>query len=99
MMNFHQKYFIESISYDKVNPEKIQQNNQLFNNISNIENKLTRFQIYPEIELACKYNTLLYKTQYSEVLVEYEKGFDMNTRKLIINPNPTLHISNSDENS
>ena len=26
MMKFHQKYFIEPISYDKVNPDKIRQN-------------------------------------------------------------------------
>ena len=45
--------------------------------IHNIENKLTRFQIYQETEIACKYRNPLYKTQYSEILGEYEKGFDM----------------------
>ena len=73
MIKFHQKYFVESIPYDKVNPEKIRQNNQCFKNINNIENKLTRFQFYPEPELACKYYTPLYKTHYSEILVESEK--------------------------
>ena len=34
-------------------------------------------------ELAYKYNKPLYKTQYSEILVEYEKGFNMNRGKLI----------------
>ena len=95
--NFIKKYFFESIPYDKVNPEKIRQNNQRFNNINNIEDKLTHFQIYPETELACIYNKPHYKTQYSEFLVEYEKN--KNTGKQIDNPNPTHHYSNSDENS
>ena len=77
MIKFHQKYFTEPIPYDEVNPEKVRQNNQRFKNINNIEKNLTRFQIYAETEIACKYNTPLYKTQYSEVLVEYDKGFDM----------------------
>ena len=60
--------------------------------------KLTRFQNYSETELACKYNKPFYKTQYSEILVEYEQGSDMNTGKLIINPHAT-HYLTSDENS
>ena len=72
MIKIHQKLFIESISYDKVNPEKIRQNNKRFDNFIYIENKLTSFQIYPETEIACKYNTPLYKKQYSNILVEYE---------------------------
>ena len=42
----------------------------IFRIIFNIENKLTRFQLYPETEIACKYKKPLYKTQYSEILVE-----------------------------
>ena len=99
MIQFYQKNFIESISYNEVNPEKIRQNNQFFQNISNIEIKLTRFQIYPETELACKFNIPLYKLQYSENLVEYKNSFDMNTGNLIIMPNLTHHISKSDKNS
>ena len=59
---------------------------------------MTRFQIYPEMELVFKYTKLLYKTQYSEIFVEYEQGFDMNTGKLFIHPMATSH-STSDENS
>ena len=59
---------------------------------------MPHFQIYPETEHACKYTKPLYKIQYSENLVEYEKGFDLNTGKLFINPHPT-HYSNSNENS
>ena len=59
---------------------------------------MKRFQIYPETELACKYNKPVYKTQYSEILVGYEQGFDMNTGKLFIHHHAT-HYSTSDENS
>ena len=56
MIKFHQKIFIESIPYEEVNPDQIRQSNYKFRNIHSIEHKLTRFQIYPEMELACKYN-------------------------------------------
>ena len=98
MIKFHQKYFIESIPSEDLNPDKIRQSIDKIRNINNIENKFTRFQIYTETELACKYTKPLYKTQSSEILVEYEKGFDMNTGKLFINPHQT-HYSNSNENS
>ena len=89
MIKFHQKYFIESILIEEVNSEQIRSNNAKFRNIRNTENKLTRFQLYPETELACKYKTSIYKTQYSEILVEYEDGFDMNTGHLIVSPMAT----------
>ena len=59
---------------------------------------MKRFQIYPETELACKYTKPLHKTQYSEVLVEYEDSFDMNTGKLI-KPQMAASHSTTDENS
>ena len=80
--NFIKKYFFESIPNDKVNPEKIRQNNQRFNNINNIEEKLTHFQIYPETELACKYNTPPYKTQYSEKKVHCSQVSNGNKNRL-----------------
>ena len=79
MIKFHEKNFIQSIPYEQVNPSRKQ--STYFRNIQNIENKLTRFQIYQETEIACKYRNPLHKTQYSEILVEYEKGFDMTTGK------------------
>ena len=91
MIKFHHKYFIESIPFEDVNPDQIRSNNAKFRNLHNIENKLTRFQIYPETELACKYKKPIYKTQYSEILVEYEHGFDMNTVHLIVDPMITSH--------
>ena len=92
MMKFHEKYFIESIPYEQVNPSRKQSNN--FRNIHDIENKLTRFQIYQETEIACKYRNPLYKTQYSEILVEYEKCFDMTTGKIEIDPYAKSHPIN-----
>ena len=97
MIKFHQKYFIESIPYEDVNPDQIRSTNHKFRNIHNIENTFTRFQIYPETELACKYNKPIYKTLYSEILVQYENGFDMNTGHLIVNLMATSH-SFTDEN-
>ena len=92
MIKFHEKYFIQSIPYEQVHPSRKQSSN--FRNIHNIENKLTRFQIYQETELACKYRNPLHKTQYSEILVEYEKGFDMTTGKIKIDPYATSHPIN-----
>ena len=98
MIKIHQKYFIESIPYEDVNPDQTRQSNFTFSNIRNIENKLTCFQKYSETELACKYNKPIYKTQYSEVLVEYKQGVDMITGKLLIHLHAT-HYSTSDENT
>ena len=92
MIKFHKKYSTESIPYQQVNPSRKQSND--FRNIHNIENKLTRFQLYQETEFACKDNNPLYKTQYSEILVEYEKGFDMTTGKIKFDPYATSHPIN-----
>ena len=80
MIKFPEKNFIESIPYEQVNPSHKQSTD--FKKIHDIENKLTRFQIYHETEFVCKYRNPLYKTQCSEKLVEYEKSFDMTTGKI-----------------
>ena len=92
MIKFHEKYSIESIPYGQVHPSREQSTD--FRNIHDIKNKLTRFQIYQETEIACKYRNPLYKTQYSEILVEYEKGFDMTTGKIKFDPYATGHPLN-----
>ena len=92
MIKFHEKYFIESIPHGQVNPSHKRSND--FKNLHNIENILTCFQIYKETEFACKYKNPLYKTQYSEINVEYEKGFDMTTGKTKIDPYATSHPIN-----
>ena len=94
MINFHEKYFIESIPYEKVNPSE--RGSTKFRNITNIQNKLTSFQIYNETEFASKYKNPLYKTQYSEILVKNDEGFDMTAEKLKYNPYATHHPINKD---
>ena len=98
MIKFQLKYFIESIPFEDVNPDQIRQNNHKFRNIHNIENKLTRFHLHPETGFARKYKKPLYKTQCSEILVEYENAFDMVTGKLMQHQMATYH-SYTDENS
>ena len=92
MIKFHEKFFIESIPYEQVNPSHKRSN--VFINIHDIENKLTRFQVYHETEFASKYRNPLYKTQYSEILVEYEKVFDITTGKKTVDPHATSHPIN-----
>ena len=57
---------------------------------------MTRFQIFHETEFVCKYKNSLYKTQYSEILVEYDEGFDMTTGKIKFDPYATHHLINED---
>ena len=90
MIKFHGKCFIESIPYEQVHPSRKPSTD--FPNIHNIENNLTRFQIYQETEIACKNRNPLYKTQYSEILVEYEKGFDMTTGKITLTLMPQVNL-------
>ena len=92
LIKFHEKCFIESIPYEQVNPSRKQSID--VKNIHDTENKLKRFQVYQETEIACKYSNPLYKTQYSEILVEFEKGFDMTTGKIKFDPNATSHPIN-----
>ena len=82
---------------EEVNSEKIRQNIQRSKNINSIENKLTRFQIYPETELACKYNIPLYRVSTGKVSTL--KVFEINTGKLIIIPNLLHHVPKNDKNS
>ena len=98
MIKFYQKYFIESIFFDDVNSDQLRHSNYRIRNIHKTDNKPIPFQVYPETELECKYTKPLYNTQYSEVLVENEQGFEMITGKIIIHPMATSH-STSDENS
>ena len=82
MIKFREKCLIESIPFDTFNPSQIRNRNIKCRNTHNIENKLTSFQIYHETEFACKYQNPIHKTHYSEILVEYDEGFDMTTGKL-----------------
>ena len=61
MIKFHEKYFIQSIPYEQVHPSRKLSSN--FRNIDNIENKLTRFQIYQEQNLHV--NTGIHFTEHN----------------------------------
>ena len=52
LIKFHEKYFKESIPYEQVNPSRKQSND--FRKIHDIENKLTRFQIYQKLHVNTK---------------------------------------------
>ena len=95
--SFKKKYFFESIPFDKNNPNRIRSNRQKNKYIDGIENKLTSFKVFPETEVACKDPKPLFKTQYSEILVEYVKGFDLKTGNLIIDAH--LYQNREDEKS
>ena len=94
MTKFHDKYFIESIPFEQVNPSE--RRSTKFRNIHIIENNLTRFQKYHETEFACIYKNPLYKTQYSKILVKYNEGFYMITGKIKFDPYATHHPINED---
>ena len=87
MTKFHLKHFIESIPFEDVNPEQIRQSNYKFRNIHNKQNKLTRFEIYPETELACKYTKPVYKTKYNRNSCQIQRWFRHEYRKI----NNTFH--------
>ena len=53
IMKCYQNFFIDCITFDKRNPDQIRPNRQKDKNLEDIENKLTRFQIYPETEVGC----------------------------------------------
>ena len=67
MIKFHQKYFFASIPYEDVNADQIRNTNHIFRNIHIKDYKLTRFRVYPETELACKYNRPIYKTKMNRI--------------------------------
>ena len=88
MIKFHEKHFIETNPFKKVNPSHKKSTNS--RHIHNIENKLTRFQINHEKEFACKYKNPLYE------FVEYGEGFDMTTGKIKYYLCATHHPINED---
>ena len=51
MIKFHQNFFKESIPHEGVSPDHIRQSNFKFINIHDIQNKLTRFQIFQKRNL------------------------------------------------
>ena len=54
MIKFHEKFFIESIPFKKVNPIQKLKHSTKYKKIHKKENELTRFQIYHETKIVCK---------------------------------------------
>ena len=88
------KIFYRTNTVRRCQPESNKTKNTKFRNIHIIKNKLTRFQIYQETDFVCRYRNPLYKTQSSEILVEYKQSFDMNTEKIIQDPHAIHHSPN-----
>ena len=58
---------------------------RLCKNIQVIENKLNVFECIQKTSLQVNIrNLFFFKKLYSEILIEYKNGYEMNTRKLII---------------
>ena len=91
MIKFHQKHFIESIHFENVNPDRIRSKNRNYRKNDVFQSKLLRFQFYNETENFRKNPKPIFKTQYSEIVVEYEEGFDMKTIKLNVKPLQPYH--------
>ena len=89
MIKFHQKYFNESILFDQVNADEIRRNNKQNKNIDGIENKITRFQIYPEMISPATTKPHYIQKHIQKYLSNTKKSFDMKTGKLNINATQT----------
>ena len=89
MIKFHREYFTENKPFDQAHQHRTKQPKSQYKKKEGMESKLTRFQIYPGTESACKYWNTLCKTQCSDMLVEYRNQFYMETGKLIIPENAT----------
>ena len=74
IIKFYQKDFIHLISFEKINPDRFGSNGQNYKVIDGIEKKIWGLQIYPETEVECFYPKPLFKTQFSEFLVEHKKN-------------------------
>ena len=86
MIKLHQKSFIESIPFEKVNTDEKRSKPQDHNNIDGIENKITRFQIYPETEVACKNTTTVLENTKFRNYCGIRKSFILKTGKRNIKP-------------
>ena len=81
MVNFHKKnyrikYYRQKYPWSKqIKPTEIKKIKMIK------KKKLTIFQVYTETEIVCKYPEPLFRTQYSEHFVEYEKSFNIKNRQ------------------
>ena len=95
----HQKYFIESIPYTKINPKRFRSKPEKNKIIDGMEKKFTRLQFYPETEVACKYPKPLFKTQNSEIHVKHDIRFDKKKGNFFVHPLHPYQNREKDKNS
>ena len=54
MIKVLENFFLESIPFNQLHPDRRRPDEKPYRNIQGTEHKLTRFQLHPETELACK---------------------------------------------
>ena len=68
MIKIQQRFFIESIPYEDVSPEKIRQSNYKIRNFNDMANELTRFQSYTETEFYVNTTNHFIKRNFQKLL-------------------------------
>ena len=89
-------YHLMMIIYNQIILHRIPKNiaDKERKNLIHIIEFFLQIQQIHEINKQYKYRNQIHKTQYSEILVEYEKGFHMTTGKIKIDPYATGHTLN-----
>ena len=81
MVKYQERYWIETdAEWTSVQQHDSSQKFEMNNTISKIA---TRFEIYPFVERECGSLHPIHKTEYDDIYILYEYGFDMNTGKKI----------------
>ena len=76
MLKYQERYWIEtSAEWSTVQKPDVKQKVK-FNNTASIA---TRFEVYPLVERECESPQPLHKTEYDDIYIIYEYGFDMHT--------------------
>ena len=76
MVKYQERYWIETnAEWSSVQKPDVEQKVK-FNDTSSIA---TRFEIYPLVERECGSPQPLHKTEYDDIYIIYEYGFDMHT--------------------
>ena len=73
MIKFREKHFMETIPFDKLNHDQIRSIRQKYQNLEGLQNKLTRFQVYPETKVACQYSKAFSKLEIQKFLSNMTK--------------------------
>ena len=84
MVKYQERYWIETnAEWTSVQQHDSSQKIKLNNTNSKISKTATRFEIHPFVERECGSLLPIHKTEYDDISIIYEYGFDMNTGKKI----------------